>query len=147
MLTVNTAVFCQPVSSNELINDAKNYDNKTVIYSGEAIGDLMKRGNYSWINVSDIDNAMGVWAENSLLSGIKIMGDYKHKGTFVEITGIFNRACPEHGGDMDIHAQSIKIISPGRQINEGLNTSKKDFAIILFGVILIIWILRLLKIR
>ena len=101
------------VDSNELINSAKNYDKKEIVYSGEVIGDIMKRGPNCWINISDGDNAIGVWAEESLAKDINYKGSYKYKGDEVKVTGVFNKACPEHGGDLDIHAKKIEIISKG----------------------------------
>ncbi|MHB8277270.1 MAG: DNA-binding protein [Candidatus Humimicrobiaceae bacterium] len=101
------------VGSNELISSAKDYDKKEIVYSGEVIGDIMKRGQNCWINISDGDNAIGVWAEESLAKNIKYKGSYKYIGDEVKVTGIFNKACPEHGGDLDIHAQKIEIIRKG----------------------------------
>lgn len=101
------------VGSNELISSAKDYDKKEIVYSGEVIGDIMKRGQNCWINISDGDNAIGVWAEESLAKNIKYKGSYKYIGDEVKVTGIFNKACPEHGGDLDIHAQKIEIIQKG----------------------------------
>ncbi|HEY5501569.1 MAG TPA: hypothetical protein VIK09_06265 [Candidatus Humimicrobiaceae bacterium] len=101
------------VGSNELISQAKDYDKKEIVYSGEVIGDIMKRGQNCWINISDGDNAVGVWAEESLAKNINYKGSYKYKGDEVKVTGVFNKACPEHGGDLDIHAQKIEITSKG----------------------------------
>jgi len=41
---------------------------------------------------------------------ISVFGDYKHHGDLVEVTGTFNAACPQHGGDVDIHATSLRIV-------------------------------------
>jgi hypothetical protein len=109
------------VSSNELIDKAKDYDQKEVIFTGEVIGDVMKRGQYGWINVSDDSNAIGVWITFEDTKKIKYTGQYKYKGDMVKIDGIFNRACPEHGGDLDIHARSIEIINEGFEIKRGIN--------------------------
>lgn len=139
--------FAQSISSAELIKNAKQYDAKAVTYEGEVIGDVMIRGDYAWINVNDGVNAIGIWIAKDLTKGILYTGSYKTKGDWVEISGIFQRACPEHGGDLDIHAQSIGIIQPGRAVNIRLNPDKKNFVLVLLGIIFIIWILRFLKAR
>jgi len=139
--------YAQPVSSVELINNATLYDGKVVAYEGEVIGDIMVRGEYAWINVNDGPNAIGIWIDKSLTKDLLYAGSYKSKGDWLEITGVFHRACPEHGGDLDIHAQGIRKIKSGRPVPERLNLGKRNLAFILLGVLCLVWILRLLKVK
>jgi hypothetical protein len=139
--------FGQAVSSADLIAKAKDLDGKQVTYSGEAIGDVMKRGDFAWANIHDGANAIGVWMTSEMAAAIRLTGAFKHTGDLVEVTGIFHRVCPEHGGDMDIHAQSLSLIAPGIPMARGCDKVKKDLAIKLLGVLVVIWILSLLKIR
>lgn len=132
----------QPVSSAELFNNAAAYDGKNVIYEGEVIGDIMVRGEHAWINVNDGYGAIGVWMEKTLAKDILYAGSYKSRGDSLEISGVFHRACPQHGGDLDIHAQSVRKISAGREIAERLNTGKRNFVFILLGALCLVWILR-----
>jgi hypothetical protein len=133
--------FAQPVSSNDLINNAKQYDGKVVVYEGEVIGDIMRRGDYAWINVLQGPSAIGIWVEGSLLKDIAFTGSYKSIGDGVEIIGVFHRACPEHGGDLDIHAQTLRVTGVGRPVREKLNIDKRDQALIFLGVLILAWIL------
>jgi hypothetical protein len=135
----------QPISSTELINNAKQYDAKTVVYEGEVIGDIMVRGEFAWINVNDGKNAIGIWIDKNLTRDIQYSGSYKFKGDWIEITGVFQRACPQHGGDLDIHAQSIKNIQRGRLVQERINLTKNNFTIGLLGILVLVWILSRLK--
>ncbi len=137
--------FAQPISSAELINNAKIYGGKTVTYEGEVIGDIMKRGDFAWINVNDGKNAIGIWIATSLVKDIDYAGSYKTVGDRIEITGIFNSACIEHGGDLDIHAKTMRKTIPGRPIQEKLNPEKWELTIVLLGLLGAIWILTLLK--
>jgi len=137
--------FAQPISSTELINNAKLYDGKIVTYEGEVIGDIMVRGDYAWINVNDGKNAIGIWMDKNLAKDILYTGSYKSKGDWLEITGVFQRACLQHGGDLDIHAQAIRKVRQGRQISEKLNMSKRNLAFVLLGVLCLVWILKQLK--
>jgi len=137
--------FAQSISSTELINSAKEYDGEVVVYEGEVIGDIMMRGDYTWINVNDGENAIGVWLESSLAQDIGHAGSYKSRGDVIEVKGIFQRACSQHGGDLDIHAKTIKEKSRGREIQEQLNLGKKNQAIILLGMLFGVWILTRLK--
>ena len=109
------------------------------------IGDIMVRGDYAWVNVNDGKNAIGIWIDASLANDIAYKGSYKSKGDWLEVAGILHRACPQHGGDLDIHALAVRKTGPGRAMNERMVSGKKNFAIILFGVLCLIWILKLLK--
>lgn len=142
--TLYTA-YAQPVSSQELINNAKKYDGKAVTYEGEVIGDIMKRGEYAWVNVNDAKAAIGIWLESSLTKDILFTGSYKSSGDWVEISGVFNRACLEHGGDLDIHATAIRKIKDGRIIAERLNKQKQNLIFVLLGVLCLVLILKRLK--
>lgn len=108
------------------------WNGKTVTFHGEAIGEVMVRGDYAWIHLNDdaymeknveegatlagYNSGMAIWVPAELTKQIDTYGDYKHEGTIVEITGVFNAACKEHGGDMDIHATSLRIIRPGHPV-------------------------------
>lgn len=140
-----SACFSQPVPSTELINNAKQYDGKTVIYEGEVIGDIMKRGDFAWLNVNDGKNAVGIWVRASLIKDISYAGSYKATGDRVEVTGVFNRACVEHGGDLDIHAGTLRKTASGRIIQGHLSGRKKELALLLLGLLVLTWILTLLR--
>ncbi|MDD5658970.1 MAG: DNA-binding protein [Actinomycetota bacterium] len=134
MLLGGTAT--QEVTSTQLIEEAKAYDTKEIIYTGEVIGDIMQRGDHSWVNVSDGSNAIGVWILSDLVRDIKFTGRYKVKGDTVKVTGIFYRACKEHGGDMDIHASDIKILKQGYKISEATSIWQAVFTVL--GLVLTI---------
>lgn len=134
MLLGGTAT--QEVTSTQLIEEAKAYDTKEIIYTGEVIGDIMQRGDHSWVNISDGSNAIGVWILSDLVRDIKFTGRYKVKGDTVKVTGIFYRACKEHGGDMDIHASDIKILKQGYKISEAIGIWQAVFTVL--GLVLTI---------
>lgn len=120
------------VSSNDLIDQAKDYDGKEIVYTGEIIGDIMDRGEYTWINVSDGNNAIGIWVKSEGLVDIDKVGRYNSKGDTVKIVGTFYRACPEHGGDLDIHASKIEVIKKGNDILHKVEPLKGIVAIVVF---------------
>ncbi len=138
-------IFAKELNSSELIKNAKEHDGKLITYSGEAIGDVMMRGEFAWVNINDGENALGVWMSSSMAKEIKFTGSYKTFGDKLRITGIFNRACPMHGGDLDIHAQSLHSLAEGGQIVRKLQHSKKNLSLILLGALFLIWILTLFR--
>lgn len=109
----------------DLIENGKILDGKEVTIKGEAIKEPMNRGEYTWINIGDGGgNAMGIWVKSSEMNKINVYGDYKNKGDIVKVTGIFHRACREHGGDMDIHANSISVVEQGKPVLHVLSNRK-----------------------
>jgi hypothetical protein len=132
--------YAQSISSAELINNAKNYNGNTVVYKGEVIGDIMLRGEYAWINVNDGKNAIGIWVKKELIKDILYAGSYKAKGDLVEITGKFNRSCVEHGGDLDIHAQSLTKISSGSKIPHLINKKQMNLILALSSIIVVVYL-------
>lgn len=104
-----------------LVDNAPKYDKKVITARGEAVGEPMKRGNYTWINIGDGSNAIGIWMKNEDAFKVKTFGNDKYRGDILEVTGIFSRACSEHGGDLDIHAYSIEIQKKGYNNSEPLD--------------------------
>jgi len=134
------------VSANQLVEDALHYDGASIEYVGEVVGDIMARGEYVWLNVNDGSRAIGIWAEKKLVKNIEKTGSYNYIGDKVKVVGDFHRACPEHGGDLDIHAETISVIEEGHKIEHALNPTKIVVAIILLlAVLALIFLPRILK--
>jgi hypothetical protein len=112
------------VSINELIEKAKEYDGKTVTIQGETIGESMNRGDFTWINVNDTTNAIGIWLSKSDASKVTYYGNYHNTGDMVEITAVFHRACREHGGEADLHGSTINIVKEGHKAGEVISPIK-----------------------
>ncbi|MCM8819731.1 MAG: hypothetical protein NC925_02935 [Candidatus Omnitrophica bacterium] len=140
---LSTFVYAQTISSIELLNNSTNYDNKLITFEGEVIGDILRRGNYSWINVNDNNVTIGVWVDNLLIKDITFTGNYKTEGDRIEIRGVFHKNCIFHGGELDIHANEVKIIKKGKIRDFPLQVGKVKFVIILI-IILFIQILVIL---
>lgn len=115
IFTLETTAY-GATSSADLLEDMKKWAGKRIIFQGEAIGDVMRRGPYGWVNLHDGENAIGVWAPVEMLEKIRYTGDYRHKGDVVEVEGIFSQNCKEHGGEIDIHAESLIITKVGGEI-------------------------------
>lgn len=145
LLSSQASAAGNPLNSNELINNAKKYDGREITYSGEVIGDIMRRGEFAWLNVNDGNNAIGVWVNTALIKGIDFTGSYKSVGDAVEVSGIFHRACLEHGGDLDIHAQTLRKITAGKIVEHKADSFKGKLILILLGVLFLVWISSLFR--
>lgn len=117
-LPTSAKAAAQVVTSTEIIEDALTLNGKTVTYRGEVIGDILYRGDHAWINVSDGANAIGCYIPASEADKIENIGRYRIVGDTVELTGIFHRDCPEHGGDLDIHTNTIIVLKKGQEVED-----------------------------
>jgi len=126
------------ITSDKLIDNAKLYDNTTITIQGECIGDIMARGNHVWVNINDGSSAIGIWAEKELVKDIVHTGSYNFIGDQVKITGAFHRACPVHGGDLDIHAEKIEVLKHGERVHYMINWERLYIAAVLLAVSIIL---------
>ena len=131
----------EPVTINDLIENAQTWDGKEVTITGEAIGEALERGEYTWVNISDGTNAIGLWLPAQDAANISCYGSYNKIGDTVQVTGFFYRACSEHGGDIDIHGSTLEILSKGTVVQEKLALKK-----VITGVVLLSFALLLLVI-
>lgn len=133
----------EPVDSNDLIDRAKDFDNTTVVYEGEVLGDILDRGEYAWLAVSDGSNTIGCYVTRAQAEQIDFVGGYGKRGDAVRIVGVFHRACAEHGGDLDIHAQSVTVLQAGQAVPMPLSRSVTILAIVLplpaAALLILIW--------
>jgi len=120
-------------SSNELIEKSKELNGRKLNYRGELVTAILDRGEYSWINLNDGFNAIGVWCKSSLLGGVKFAGDYKNRGDTIEVNGILNRACSAHNGELDLHADTVKIVKEGHSFIRAIDPKRINSAAVLFA--------------
>lgn len=128
-------------SLTDLITKAPELDGKTVTVRGEAITEALERNNgYSWVNILDGSSAIGVWMKNDLKDQIKNYGTNLVKGDIVEITGKFFRNDPEADGELDIRADSLKIVENGYPTPEKIDPLKVIALVMLSLVVLFLLI-------
>ena len=131
------------VGSNDLIDHAKDYDNQTIVYEGEVLGDILNRGDHAWLAVFDGSNTIGVFVTAEQAKQITVIGGYGKHGDTVRIEGVFHRACAEHGGDLDIHADTMKVLSVGAATQMHASRLITILAIALplpaAGLLLLVW--------
>ncbi|HUW69535.1 MAG TPA: hypothetical protein VMX33_04820 [bacterium] len=114
-----------------LLEGAKSFDGTRVIFQGEAIGQIMERGTMAWVNVADQSGAIGVWMSTETARSIRMLGSYSCRGDELRIMGTFHRACGEHGGDMDIHAEAIALVQAGERVMHPFDDARLVTAVFL----------------
>lgn len=109
-----TALAQDELTANDLIRLSPDMDGERLTFSGEAVGDVIRATTGGvWVNVLSGGTAVGVWTTAEDATVITTLGDHKHIGDAVRVTGTFNFACDMHGGDLDVHAASIELIEEG----------------------------------
>lgn len=121
------------VKIEQLIASPHEWDGKTVTIRGEAIGDVMIRGTDGWVNLLD-GTALGVFAPKELLQQIKWLGSNAQQGDWVVVTGVFHDVCPEHQGETDLHAVSLRVEKPGQKTIRPIDRQKLIMALILVPI-------------
>lgn len=143
--------------SAQLVEHPKAYDGLTVTFTGEAIGEVMARGTYAWIHLNDdayefknveegaklggYNTGMPVFVPTELADQIDTYGDYKHEGSIVQVVGVYNAACKDHGGDMDIHATTLTVLRPGHVVVDVVQPWKVWLALVLVALAAGLWML------
>lgn len=128
------------VSSVDLVERPRDWDGKDVVFVGEAVGEVMVRGDHAWIHLNDdayklanlqegaglagYNSGAPVWIAADQAGAVQTLGDYKHEGDIVRVEGVFNAACAEHGGDMDIHATALSVVRPGHEVQDPVKPRK-----------------------
>lgn len=102
------------VTDRDLVERSAELDGQWVAFQGEALGDLMVRGDTAWLNVGGGNFAIGVLMPAVQGARVKTLGSYRFYGDVVRVVGIFHRADPAQGGDLDIVASSLEVVTPGR---------------------------------
>ncbi|HHW18942.1 MAG TPA: DNA-binding protein [Firmicutes bacterium] len=119
------------VKIQDLAGRSSEYNGRKVVFSGEAIGDIMYRGQHAWVNVLDSTGAIGVFMPREFAQKIQHLGDYSHKGDTVEVIGVFSISCPLHNGDPDIHAESLTVLESGKTILHPISRERVILSMVL----------------
>lgn len=115
-LLLAVPAYAAKMDIGDLIEQGSKYNQQRVLLIGEVIGDVMARGDYTWMNVMDDTGAMGLVIPSPLAKGLT-PGRYGVAGSIVSVEGMFYKACPAHGGDMDVHVESLTVLS-GPQVEQ-----------------------------
>jgi hypothetical protein len=139
--------FAETINIKDAIENGVKLDGKKIAVEGETIGHVMKRGEFAWLNINDKTECIGVWAGYAELAKIRHLGKYAVTGDWIRVYGVFNKSCPAHGGDTDIHAVSVVVVTRGSARNFAHDQRKVNILIFLIGVLVCLYIIKILKRR
>lgn len=142
--------------SAQLVMEPKKWDGREITFTGEAITEALERGDMAWVHINDdayylrnveegaelggYNSGQAVWMPRELAEKITYFGDYTNEGDVVSATGVFNAACGQHGGDMDIHATALEIREIGHRVHEPVKLEKAAVALVLALLSVVLWV-------
>ncbi len=110
------------VSVSGLLSASERLDGETVSFEGEAIGEPLNNDpGYKWVNIAQDGAMVGVRLSDEQASAISAYGSYGHTGDTVRVEGSYNLDCPSHGGQIDVHADSVSVLSEGSSWQRGMS--------------------------
>lgn len=115
------------VSANRALNDSE------VSFTGEAVGDIVNADEgHKWVNIRGPSNsAISVYMPDDLAKLIQNVGDYHMTGTTLKITGTYHIACPEHEGELDVHASTAEVTDNGGPVTHMVAPGRLEAAFVL----------------
>lgn len=156
------------ISSIDLVERPFEYDGRELEFIGEAVGERMVRSSLSgggaWIHLNDdpymytnvgsggplsgYNSGSAVWVKDvGLTDAIKNYGGYQVRGDAIKVVGVYNMACAQHGGDTDIHAQSLEVIAAGGMSKVPVDTWKLLVAPLLLVIAGVMYLINRRRIR
>lgn len=103
---------------------------------------------YKWANISGTSNAViSVYLSDDLAKLIQNVGDYHTTGTTLKITGTYHIACPEHEGELDVHASAAEVTDNGGPVTHMVVPGRLEAALALCAVAALFLMLYLLARR
>ena len=137
--------FLYDTSIYELSLADATYQGNTVQVVGEVVGDAIRAEGdtgKAWITLESIENdhesSISVLVGEDALGLIDTFGSYNHKGTTLQVRGIFYLACPSHEGIMDIHAENVTLIAKGSVTQDSfdINAFIPGIVLVVIGLVL-----------
>ncbi|BBJ27821.1 DNA-binding protein [Athalassotoga saccharophila] len=141
MIFFVSVIFAMPTIS-DMINNPSTYDGKFLTVQGQAVGSIMRRGDYAWVNMTDGSQTLGFWMPYSLATQIKYTASYNFKGDLLTVEGTFVAMSLKHDGDMEFDVSKIVKIVPGGRIAHKIDLDKVIFLIFLSLIVSLLWILK-----
>lgn len=126
-----------------LLNATPRQDNRAVSIQGEAIGaPLVADAGHKWVNVKSGDAMIGVLMTSAQVDMIQSYCAYERTGDIVAVDGVFHIACASHGGELEIHADQIEVVSLGSSWSTPASISSFVWGLALLAVGAVLTVVR-----
>lgn len=136
------------VEASLLIDCPDVFDNRHVLYRGEAIRAVLQRNNHAVVQVNDDpyadagplpqtrthlggNSGMTIIMPLKAASEIRLLGSYRAQGDLLAITGTFHATSDISGGEPAIHATTVEVVRPGHLIRHDVSRRRVVAAVVL----------------
>jgi hypothetical protein len=138
------------VGSGDVLDCPQLFDGRRVVFTGEAVGQILGRGDRRWVQVNDDiyadeagplpahrfyaggNSGLGVSAAPEHLAEVRVLGGPRAHGDLVEVHGTFHRVDPASGEMAIIAAERIEVLRPGRPLEQAGLRDRQVVAYLLF---------------
>lgn len=143
------------VASDELFECPGSYDGVLVSYEGEAVRAVLDRGVEAWLHLNDDRYALDlgplpqhrtavggnsgvpVLVPAAVADAVRFVGDGRHRGDVVEVTGVFRRAHPADGGGPAIRADDGSVTRRGGPTARPVDPARAVVAVVVCAAALV----------
>lgn len=158
---VRAALTDRPhVSSTMVLSCPAAFDGMTVQYTGELVGDLLRRRGGAWVLVNDDDYALEVgplpahgalrglnsgltvWLPERLVSEVTGVGRPDRRGDVFAFEGRIERADGQDGGGLTLRVTEARLLAASQATDAPLDVPQLLFAGALTLVAGSLWVLR-----
>ena len=127
------------VDIRSLLSAGKRQDGRDVSFTGEAVGSpIVADADHVWVNVKGGGAMVGVYMDAELAKRITHYAAYEQTGDMITVSGTYHLACPDHNGELEVHAEQVEINAEGESWTSSVNpvTYAAGFVLIVVGVTL-----------
>lgn len=131
-----------PVTSGELIECPAAFDGQTVVYQGEVVRAVLRRGPRAWVQLNDdvygleigplprhrtpagVNSGIPVSIPVADADRISFIGDGRTHGDRLLVEGTFLRADPADAGGPTIQAHTVQFVAVGEPVPQHLSLAR-----------------------
>ncbi len=120
------------VDVRSLLSAGKRQDGSDVVFTGEAVGSpIIADEGHVWVNVKNAGAMVGVYMSTELAGQIAHYATYEQTGDMITVQGIYNLACADHNGELEVHAEQVEVNAQGESWTNPVNPATYVVGIVL----------------
>ncbi len=147
LFVLDIPAYAESVSLGNLINQPDKYDQKTITFEAEVIGEPLSTQSGNWFNVTCGSYHIGIFfKDKDLINQLKYWGSYRQRGDIVQVKGVFYKNCPAHS-QSGVHLISLELVKRGMDVSYPISSGKIKFAFLSFVICLTMAAVYFIKVR
>lgn len=147
------------VTSAELIACPRAFEGVHVVYEGEVVRAVLRRGDRAWAQLNDdpyagdlgplpghlvpagVNTGVPVRLPGAAADRITVVGDARHKGDRLRVEGTFHRAHPADAGGPAIEAETAVVVARGGPVPRSVGPARIAAAVLLSAAAIVLTLL------